>query len=96
MNAQGAIERFKDAVMLCARNKDSISFNIQKIKSLENPIAQIHAVNSTKKAKTFPASKAGGLQNSIIICKNSKIMLLSNIWKEAGLTNGANGFVKYI
>ena len=96
MNAKDARERFKDAVMLCARNKDSISFNIQKIKSLNNPIAQIHAVNSTKKAKTFPASKAGGLQNSIIICKNSKVMLLSNIWKEVGLTNGANGFVRYI
>ena len=96
MNAKGASDKFRDAVQLCARNKDSILFNIQKIKELNNPIAQIHAVNSTKKAKTFSANKAGGLQNCIIICKNSKVMLLSNLWKEVGLTNGANGFVKYI
>ena len=96
MNAQGASERFQDAVKLCARNADAISFNIQKIKELNMPIAQIHALNSSKKAKTFSANKAGGLQNAIILCKNSKVMLLSNLWKEHGLTNGANGFVRYI
>ena len=96
MNAKGATERFRDAVKLCARNKDTVSFNIQKIKDLNMPIAQIHALNSTQKAKKFPVSKAGGLLNSIIICKNSKVMLLSNLWKEHGLTNGANGFVRYI
>ena len=94
--AKGAADRFKDAVMLCARNKDSISFNIENIKKLNQPIAQIHAINSPPKAKSFTANKAGGLQNAIIICKNSKVMLLSNLWKEHGLTNGANGFVKYI
>ena len=96
MNAQGATERFQDAVKLCARNTDAISFNIQKIKELNMPIAQIHALNSSKKAKTFSANKAGGLQNTIILCKNSKVMLLSNLWKEHGLTKGANGFVRYI
>lgn len=96
MNARGASERFQDAVKLCARNKDSILFNIEKIRALNMPIAQIHALNSSKKAKEFSANKAGGLQNSIIISKNSKVMLLSNLWKEHGLTNGANGFVRYI
>ena len=28
MNAKGATERFRDAVKLCARNKDTVSFNI--------------------------------------------------------------------
>ena len=95
-NAQGASERFRDAVKLCARNKDSISFNIQKIKELNKPIAQIDAIHSSPKARKFTPNQAGGLQNSIIICKNSKVMLLSNLWKEHGLTNGANGYVKYI
>ena len=35
MNAKGATERFRDAVKLCARNKDTVSFNIQKIKDLK-------------------------------------------------------------
>ena len=60
------------------------------------PIAPIKAINSSKTAKNFDASKAGGLQNKIILCKNCKVMLLSNIWKECGLTNGANGFIRYI
>ena len=96
MIARGASERFQDAVKLCARNKDSISYNIEKIRELQMPIALIHALNSSQKAKKFSSNKAGGLQNSIIICKHSKVMLLSNIWKDCGLTNGANGIVKYI
>ena len=88
--------QFKDAVKLCAINKDSTSFNIQKIKELKNPIAPIKAVNSSAKAKKFPANKAGGLRNNILICKGSKVMLLSNLWNKHGLTNGANGIVRYI
>ena len=86
---------FKDAVKLCARNKDAKSYNIQKIKEEKMPIAVIEAVNSSK-AKKFSANKAGGLHNNTILCKNSKVMLLSNLWNEQGLTNGANWRVRYI
>ena len=68
----------------------------RKKKELENPIAPIKAINSSAKAKKFPENKAGGLKNNIIICKESKVMLLSNLWNKHGLTNGANGIVKYI
>ena len=60
------------------------------------PIDPFKATNSSEKAKKFQANKAGGLPNIIIICRGSKVMLLSNLWKEYGLTNGANGIVKYI
>ena len=76
MNSEEAKSVFKDSVKLCALNKDSKSFNIQKIKELENPIAPIKAINSSAKAKKTPENKAGGLKNSIIICKGSKVMLL--------------------
>ena len=96
MNSEESKDKFRDAIKLCALNKDSKTFNIEKIKELKNPIALIKAENSSPKAKTCPANKAGGLQNNLLICKGSKVMLLSNLWSEHGLTNGANGFVRYI
>ena len=96
MDSQRANDQFKDAVKLCAYNKDAKSFNIKKLKDLKNPVALISAENSTPQAKKALANKAGGLHNNTIICKDSKVMLLANLWKEQGLTNGANGFVRYI
>ena len=93
---QDPTNNFQDAVKLCALNQHAKSYNIQNIKNLQMPIAPIKAENSSSKAKKASANKAGGLHNNIIICKNAKVMLLQNLWSDQGLTNGANGFVKYI
>ena len=95
MDSDEAIDKFKDAVKLCAYNNHAVSYNIQKIKDLKKPIALIAATN-TQGAKKFSASRAGGLHNKTIFCKDAKVMLLSNLWSEQGLTNGSNGFVRYI
>ena len=52
--------------------------------------------NTRRNTKKSPSNKAGGLHNTTILCTDSKVMLISNIWSEQGLTNGANGFVRYI
>ena len=96
MRSDEAKDKFKDAIKLCAYNKHGVSYNIQKIKELEKPIALIAATNTPKGAKKFSASRAGGLHNKTIFCKDAKVMLLSNLWSEQGLTNGANGYVRYI
>ena len=96
MNSDEGKIKSKDAVKLCATNCDSIPYNVQKIRELQKPIAPIKAENSSSKAKKFKSNKAGGLQNNIIISKGCKVMLLANLWSEHGLTNGANGIVKYI
>ena len=90
------MDNFQDAVKLCARNHDAKKYNIDNIKNLNMPIAPIKAENSSSKARKASTQKASGLHNNIIICKESKVMLLSNLWNEHGLTNGANGIVKYI
>ena len=59
------------------------------------PIAFVRAINSSSTAKSCKAFKAG-LPNTTIFCKDSKVMLLKNLWKEKGLSNGAIGVVKYI
>ena len=93
---QRPTEHFQDAIKLCARNVDAKTYNINNIKNLNMPIAPIKAENRPDKARKASANKAGGLHNSIIICKDSKVMLLQNLWSDCGLTNGANGYVKYI
>ena len=95
VNSEAGKKILNDAVKLCATNKASISFNIQKIKELKKPIALIKAENCPSQARKFSANKAGGLQNNTIICKDCKVMLLSNLWSECGLTNGVNGFAQY-
>ena len=97
MNSDKAIDEFKkDAVMLCAYNKNARLYNIHKMKALKSPIALISAVNTPPTAKKFSESKAGGLHNKTILSKDAKVMLISNLWSEQGLTNGANGYVRYI
>ena len=90
------MDNFQDAVKLCARNHDAKKYNIDNIKNLNMPIAPIKAENSSSKARKASTNKASGLHNNIIMCKESKVMLLQNLWNEHGLTNGANGIVKYI
>ena len=39
---------------------------------------------------------AGGLENSAIISKEAQVYITTNIWKEAGITNGTMCTVKEI
>ena len=89
-------EFFNDATMLCAYNKDLIQYNITRIKALGNPIAIIKSMNSDATVASVTATKAHGLPSQIMLAKDCKVILTTNLWREAGLTNGAKGIVKYI
>ena len=89
-------EFFNDATMLCAYNKDLIQYNITRIKALGNPIAIIKSMNSDATVASVTATKAHGLPSQIMLAKDCKVILTANLWREAGLTNGAKGIVKYI
>ena len=86
----------ENAVKICSHNKDLKRHNIIKMKSLGQPIAPIKAVHNCNEAKSADPSDAGGLPKNIIACQGAKMRITRNLWREAGLTNGAECFVRYI
>ena len=84
------------AIKVCALNRDLRKHNIQRIKALGKPIAAVKSENHGKGASSSPAKEAGNLLQDIIIAKGCRVLLSTNLWQEAGLTNGAVGEVKYI
>ena len=53
-------------------------------------------MNKGKGAGSATANEAQGLHSDLIIARECQVLLTSNLWQEAGLTNGARGTVKYI
>ena len=86
----------KEAIRACARKKDMVEHNVAKVLSNGMPIAQIEATNEGTGSKQADDDKAGGLANSIILSKHTKVRLTTNLWLSAGLTNGAAGTVTHI
>lgn len=75
----------KEAVKLCAYNKDFIKFNIKKCEETGNPIAMITAENRPPGAKATKANDAGSLINNLILSVGQKIVLKKNLWSDAGM-----------
>ena len=82
--------------MICGKNKELLAYNILRIKALGTPYAIIKSNNSHADVANIMASKAQGLPSQVVLAKDCKVILTVNLWKEAGLTNGAKGVVKYI
>ena len=72
---------------------DLIPFNIERTRAVGEPIAVIKSLNQPASASSAKANTAGGILNSLILCKGSRVMLKSNLWGDKGLTNGAQGTV---
>ena len=82
------------AIKICAANKDLKPFNLRKLKALETPIAYIESVNDPPGiGKSLSANRAGGLPQNTVLAEGSRVMLICNLFTEAGLYNGARGTV---
>ena len=75
-------------VKLCTTNDACQKFNIKKLLELNQPIAQIKAVNKGPEASIQPANSAGNLDNIILLAEGAKVMCTSNLAKNLGVVNG--------
>ena len=78
------------ATKLVTTNADLRKFNIQHLKKLRKPIAQIHAINKGPGAKSAKSENAEGLQNTILLAEGAKVMCTFNVAKNLGVVNGNN------
>ena len=90
------IKSFEGAPRLVATHKEESAYNLQRLKSLNSPICSIKAVHQPKKALKRTAQHANGLEPILHLSVGSKVILKSNLWVPAGLTNGSLGTVRGI
>lgn len=83
----------KEAIKLCAKNSALKKFNIMKMNKLDMPKAVMTAENKPAWAASTKSSTAGNLFHKSMIAEGCKVLITSNIWKESGLVNGAQGTV---
>ena len=64
------------------------------LKANENaPIAKVSAVDQGRHARNAPSDQAGGLQQTLYLCKGAIVMLTCNLNVPFGLFNGSMGEV---
>ena len=89
-----AVKKYKsELIRLQATNKKCSNYNTDKLLETGHPTAKMSAVHSCRRASTAIALKARGLWSHLFLSKDSKVRLLTNLWVEAGLYNGALGTV---
>ena len=86
----------KHGILACARKRDMIQHNIQKVKDLGRPIAVIAAQNQPSTSSTASAEQSSGLPNHLLLSPGALVRLTANLWTAGGLVNGAEGTVHSI
>jgi ElaB/YqjD/DUF883 family membrane-anchored ribosome-binding protein len=86
------ISCFDDSIRLFYRKKDAFDYNLQKLLSLNQPIARFDAANSDATAKRATTDVCS-LPSTIVLAIGASVMITSNLWQTTGIFNGLTGKV---
>jgi hypothetical protein len=85
---------FEEAIRIFNDNDSVDKYNFEKLTNIKSPIAELKALNSSKKGLNSSSQHFGGLANYIYIGNECLITRTNNIWNKKGLCNGTNGIIK--
>ena len=90
------LSSFANALHLYLTVEAVVEHNVAKLREVSHPTATIKTVHTGVGAAKASSDDAGGLEAIICIAKYARVMLISNLWVDMGLVNGAIGTVKAI
>ena len=76
---------FLSAVHLFPTVESVVEYNIIQLRAINKPIALIKAVHTGNNASKASPDDAGGLDPIVHLADMARVMLVANLWVEAGL-----------